>query len=296
MSFFSVTPGEHYGYRKSRSLGTSVQHIEVIAKAKPGVWKVKFIDGPNAGLTDFVRTGTIAVRWAEAEAFTKDELLLLKVLEAADAQEGHGDETIVTAINSVLEATGDWGYLRSYSNRVGHVPIEAARRILRRARLDPDPLKLDPVSFVDRDGNLNLTFEACLRLAQSFARAEPDTVLTHLEADERDYMERYGDRAYMVQAHSKDKAAHALAREWTEAPEADRRMNYELDELHRVAVGGIEKLHSRFSEIDQQKTHEIQRLRGLILSAADELRSLGAEDKADRLLLALNRPARPQKK
>jgi hypothetical protein len=36
-------------------------------------------------------------------------------------------------------------------------------------------LKLDPISFVDRDGNLNLTFEACLRLAQAFARAEPDT-------------------------------------------------------------------------------------------------------------------------
>jgi hypothetical protein len=36
MRFFSVTPGEHYGYRKSRSLGTPVQHIELIAKAKPG--------------------------------------------------------------------------------------------------------------------------------------------------------------------------------------------------------------------------------------------------------------------
>jgi hypothetical protein len=36
MRFFSITPGEHYGYRKSRSVGTPVQQIEVIAKAKPG--------------------------------------------------------------------------------------------------------------------------------------------------------------------------------------------------------------------------------------------------------------------
>jgi hypothetical protein len=110
MSLFSITPGEHYGYRKSRSLGTPVQHIEVIAKAKPGVWKVKFIDGPNAGLTEFVRTVTIAVPWAEAEVFhINDELRLLKVLEAADPQDGHRDETVVTAINSVLVTTGDWG-------------------------------------------------------------------------------------------------------------------------------------------------------------------------------------------
>jgi hypothetical protein len=40
------------------ALGTPVQHFEVIAQAKP-VWKVKFIDGPNAGLTDFVHTATI---------------------------------------------------------------------------------------------------------------------------------------------------------------------------------------------------------------------------------------------
>jgi hypothetical protein len=109
MSSFSITPGEHYGYRKTRSLGTPVQHIELIAKAKPGVWKVKFIDGSNAGLTDFARTATLAVPWSEAEAFINDELGLLKVLEASDAQAGHRDETVVTAINSVLEATGDWG-------------------------------------------------------------------------------------------------------------------------------------------------------------------------------------------
>jgi len=58
MSFFSITPGEHYGFRKSPSLGTPVQHIEVIAKAKPGVRKVKLIDGPSAGLSGYVRTGT----------------------------------------------------------------------------------------------------------------------------------------------------------------------------------------------------------------------------------------------
>jgi hypothetical protein len=32
-----------------KSLGTPFQHIEVIGKTKPGVWNVKFIDGPNAG-------------------------------------------------------------------------------------------------------------------------------------------------------------------------------------------------------------------------------------------------------
>jgi hypothetical protein len=68
--------------------------------------------------------------------------------------------------NETTKRVGDWGWcLHSYGNRVGQLPIEGARRILSRARLDPDPLKLDPASFVDRDGNLNLTFGACLRFA-----------------------------------------------------------------------------------------------------------------------------------
>jgi hypothetical protein len=138
----------------------------------------------------FIRKATIAVSWSEAKAFINDELLLLKVLKASGSQDGHAGETVANAINAVLETTGDWGWgLHSYGNRVAQLPIEAARRILRRSRLDPDPLKLDPVSFVCRDGNLNLTFEACLRLAHAFAKAESDTVLTYVDAEERDYMD-----------------------------------------------------------------------------------------------------------
>jgi len=75
-----------YGYRKSRQLGAPLQHIEVIAKAKPGIWKVKFHEGPIAWLSDYVRTGTIIVSWSEAEAFSRDEFGLLKVIQASDAQ------------------------------------------------------------------------------------------------------------------------------------------------------------------------------------------------------------------
>ena len=287
--YVSITPGEHYGYRKSRQLGHPLLHIEVLAKAKPGLWKVKFIDGPNAGLTDYVRSKTIAVAWSEAEALLNDELRLSKLIDAAHRQ--HVDETVKNAINAVLDASGDWDYcLSSYGDCVAEVPIEAIRRILKRARLEPDPMKLDPMGFIDRFENLNLSAEACLVVAGAFARAEPDTVLTYIEADEQDYIRRYGDSPHMMQSHAKDKAAHALAREWTEAPATDRRGHSELEAMRRDAVTAIDKLHSRYVTSDGEKTEEIQRLRSLVLSAADELRSGGIEDKADWLLIQLNRP------
>ena len=61
------------------------------------------------------------------------------------------DDTVANAINDVLNATGDWdSCLNTYGDRIGQVPLEAARRILTRARLDPDPFKLESVSYVDR--------------------------------------------------------------------------------------------------------------------------------------------------
>jgi hypothetical protein len=48
MRFVSMSPGEHYGYRKTKRLGGALQHIEVIAKSKPGLWKVKFYDRSRA--------------------------------------------------------------------------------------------------------------------------------------------------------------------------------------------------------------------------------------------------------
>lgn len=297
MSVYSVTPGEKYGYRKSRQLGAPLQQVEVIAKAKPGLWKVKFLDGETAGLTDYVRTGTLAIEWCHAEAFLHDELRLAKVIDASEEQRGvASDETVVNAINAVLDATGDWdSCLSSYGDYVGVVDLEAAKRVLKRARLDSEPLNLDPFSFIDRHGVLNLTFEGCLKVAQAFARAEPDTVLTHIDADERDYMERYRDRPYMVQEHAKDKAANQLAREWTEAPESARRLNLEFDELRREACSAIEKLSSKYAQTDHHKTEEIQRLRALVLEATDALRKQGDDERADKLLLQLNRPSRPKR-
>lgn len=53
-------------------------------------------------------------------------------------------------------------------------------------------------------------------------------------------------------------------------------------------------MNARFAEIDKEKTEEVQRLRKLILEASDTLRAYKAEDQADKLLLALNRPPRRQ--
>jgi hypothetical protein len=289
----SITPVAQYGYRTSRQLGDSLVCVEVIAKAKPGTWKVKFIGGQNPGLVDYVRSAGLVVSWSESEAFLNDERRLKTVIETSDSQ-WNRDTTVSGAINMVLDSSGDWdSSLSDYgsdSAGTAYVDLDAARRIARRARMDPDPLKLDPVGFVDRKGGLYLTYNASLILAQAFARAEPTTVLMYIDAYEQDFMRRHGDSAYMVKEHIKDKAAHLLAREWTETPEASLRMNHELDELRRSADTSIEKLHQRFKALDQQKTQEIHRLRSLVLEATEILRSAKSEDSADKLLLALNRP------
>lgn len=84
-------------------------------------------------------------------------------MEAAQEQfNRHGDDTVASAINEVLDSTGDSDSCLGYRSCDGIAVLgsAAARRIVRRARLGDDPLALDPLAFVDREDALYIGFDA----------------------------------------------------------------------------------------------------------------------------------------
>ncbi len=114
-------------------------------------------------------SSTILAAWEEVEAFLDDERRMLKLLEACAKQwSGNPDDPIMDAVNLVFESTGEKDvYLDSLGRDIGHARMlpEAASRILARAGLLTDPLALDPLAFIDRDGKLRLSYAVAVQMA-----------------------------------------------------------------------------------------------------------------------------------
>jgi hypothetical protein len=285
---------EFYGYRKqSRQRGIPLTRIETIDQPRPGKWKVRFLDGPNADQVEVVSTAGILVPWSEATAFLQDEERMLKLIQACESQwSGSQDDPVMDAINLIFESTGEKEVMVDPCGRdMGHgcMRPDSAKRILDRAGIKDDVAALDPLAFVDEKGILHLTFAMALRMAQAFAAAEPDTVLISTESQRHEYESKL-DSSYRVEMLQTHRAACALVRQWAGGDSAV--INRSLLEMRQSLQTGWDDLWKRFAQIEQGDRNEIQRLRNMLMEASEILRSKGAEKEADRILLRLYQPSK----
>ena len=71
MDHTEINVGERYGYRQNTRRSTPLVRVEILSKARPGKWKVRFVDDP--ALTDVVKSNQLIVSWKDAQAFMQDE-------------------------------------------------------------------------------------------------------------------------------------------------------------------------------------------------------------------------------
>jgi hypothetical protein len=136
------------------------------------------------------------------------------------------------------------------------------QRILDRAGITTVATALHPLAYRDRHSYVLLPLDAVLAVAQSFAAAEPQTVLDYLDEIEEECRSgvRQGNpfyRGYLRELLP----AHAIARQWA-GPEQEAEM----------------------------LRQEIARLRGLRSRAEFDLRQVGQDHKAKRLMRDVDRP------
>jgi hypothetical protein len=141
------------------------------------------------------------------------------------------------------------------------MPEDELQRIADRAGLETSLTNLHPVAFRDRHGNLHLPLEAAVAIARAFAAAEPQTVVMYIDDRESElkisgFHPGYRYRHDLLREYA---PGFALARRWAGTEQ-------EAEMLRK----------------------EIGRLRSLVSQAASELRGLGKDRQASRLLRALD--------
>jgi hypothetical protein len=143
--------------------------VRVVAKAPKGGghWKVRYLEGDLTGLEQWRRSGSLLCRWGEVAAQVRDERRLHQLRQAAVG----GDAITCRAIDLVLiDASGEdqeHGFLNSEWH--WHMRLPPARRLWQRAQRDGDVVSADRTAFVDRHGELHVSFEAVYGFARAFA-------------------------------------------------------------------------------------------------------------------------------
>jgi hypothetical protein len=247
-----IPPGKRYAVREPARPGVPLQRVEVVEKVRGRRWKVRFLDEPHPGLTDYVKSANIVVAWADYKAFLRDEERHRRLLEASDRTWPGKDHPVSDAVDLVFESTGE--HLSTYGT--GGI-LSAAPDTLERIRDRAGQPSLDsPLGYTDRGGTRHLPFDLAAKLAKGFAAKEPQAVLLHIESQEREYelKAREPGRGYLVGLVEEWRAGWALARQW-----------------------------AGFDEALSQRDAEIKRQREIIERAIWDLRRSGADDVASRM-------------
>lgn len=226
----SIHPDKQYAIRERRSPDEPFQRVKVIEPVRSGNWRVEWIN-PNPGLVDSLPSKAFICPWGERQKYLADERRQLALSQACDRQSPGADHPIERAASTVIDSAGEMSVCLWKGELTGDP--DAVRRIAERANHE---LSLGPHGFVDRHGSMHFAFQEALDLAKALAAAEPGTVLTHVELDERELEVRVKepDGAYLLSMLEEHRAEWAIIRQWAGVDQQLRQLHDEIDRLRKL--------------------------------------------------------------
>ncbi len=231
---------------------TPLRKVVVLQPPRKGQVQVRHADGDLQGLTEWISTRIIVCLWSDRKAFLRDEREETALREYSDPARREVEER---ALSFVLTATGEEGGF----SRTWTLDRDKAERLWARAGLK-DPAEREPYSYVDRDGQLHVTYQTTMKFAKAFAAAEPEPCLLYI----REWEERLRAEGYQPG----NSYAHSLLREWEPGMALVRAW------CSQPTSDLLEK--------------ELKRVRGIAMDAIDRLESAGHKQQARRLRAALD--------
>ncbi|AYV29002.1 hypothetical protein EES41_20025 [Streptomyces sp. ADI95-16] len=146
--------GECWAYRaKPKELGGALRQVEIVrvgASGRSGI-HVRFLEGDEAGLQEWVSAGSLLVLWADADAFRADDTAELALAEASREVRGSAEFEAARMILGLVrpkerlrlrKAVADAGVLE-----LGHLDDTAPL-----VGMEPADLRGDAMVFEDRNG------------------------------------------------------------------------------------------------------------------------------------------------
>lgn len=229
MQAFEIHVDQEYGYREAPTRGGELQHVKVLDHVR-SKWKVEWVD-PHRGLQDYVRSVQLVVPWKERRAFLTEEENWQRLTEVCGRTWPGHSHPLSEAVDAVFDSTGEIVWVDNHGSL--SASPDAIERIGRRAGYAPPMV---PPAFVDRQGAAHYPFDTAVTLAQTFATAEPQTVLMEVETNQEKYEREAREigNSHLVPLVNRWRAGWALCRQWEGFDQALAQRDAEIERLRRI--------------------------------------------------------------
>ncbi|MCF8567814.1 hypothetical protein LLE49_24135 [Alicyclobacillus tolerans] len=189
--------GKTYGYRIAIRAKRQPLVLSIVVKLGPPKSKqvrVQWLSGEyegmeewrNGGMEEWINPLYLLCLWEEHDIFLRDEILLLRAIEASHSPHDHVEDQ---AVNEVFAALAPSIYTEFSSRKNSILVIEQFRDKMGAWNIETEEWTAEPFAFVDKQGTYYGTFATAIRLAQKLCQMFPERVLRFTRNELRQHIE-----------------------------------------------------------------------------------------------------------
>ncbi|GLV87098.1 hypothetical protein Slala03_67870 [Streptomyces lavendulae subsp. lavendulae] len=251
--------GECWAYwAKPKELGGALRQVEIVrvgASGRSGI-HVRFLDGDEAGLQEWVSAGSLLVLWADADAFRADDTAELALAEASREVRGSAEFEAARMILGLVRPKGRLRLRKAVADagvlELGHLDETAPL-----VGMESADLRGDAMVHEDRNGLCLVGWPVAKRIARQVAQRLAEEVLPEVDRRQQAVDEERA-RPSWHSYHRRD----------------DRKLDAEAGALRTVREWCGEEKAERYDELVALRA-EVLRLGELVEQAVKALRDRG---------------------
>jgi len=223
--------GECWAYRATpKELGGAVRQVEIVrvrGSGRSGRVHVRFLDGDEAGLQEWVSPVCLVASWNDVESFRADDTAELALAEASKEVRGSTEFEAARMILGFVRPKGRLRLRRAVADagvlELGHLDETALL-----VGADPIGLRGDPMVHEDRNGFCTAGWSVTERIARQVARRLAEEILPEVDRKQQAVDEERARPAYYSyqRRDGRKLAAEAAVlrtvREWCGEDKAER--------------------------------------------------------------------------
>ena len=223
--------GEHWAYRaRSKELGSPVRQVEIVRVGGRGRsdWiHVRFLEGDDADLQEWVSPGCLVAPWSDVAAFRADDEAELRLTEASRHVRGSTDFEAARLVLGFVRPKNRLRLRRGVADagvlELGR-PDETAPLI----GMDATALRGDPMVHENRAGMCLVGWSVTERIARQVAGRLADEILPEVDREQQDIDQERAQPSWYSYRRRDDRKLDAEAavlrtvRAWCGEEKADR--------------------------------------------------------------------------
>ncbi|KMS86367.1 PE-PGRS family protein [Streptomyces regensis] len=223
--------GEHWAYRaRPKELGSPVRQVEIVRVGGRGRsdWiHIRFLEGDDAGLQEWVSPGCLVAPWSDVDAFRADDEAELRLTEASRHARGSTDFEAARLILGFVRPKNRLRLRRGVAD-AGVLELSRLDETAPLIGMDATALRSDPMVHENRAGMCLAGWPVTERVARQVAGRLADEILPEVDRKQQDIAQERTRPTWRPYSRRDDRKLDAEAatlrtvRAWCGADKADR--------------------------------------------------------------------------